>query len=68
MSVFATFKDLGSASGPLLGYALIGWLGLAGGYILGIGLAGAAALGLALKAATLVAAETSPGASTDDRT
>ncbi len=68
MSVFATFKDLGSASGPLLGYALIGWLGLAGGYILGIGLAGAAALGLALKAATLAAAETSPGTSTDDRT
>ncbi len=65
MSVFATFKDLGSASGPLLGYALIGWLGLAGGYVLGIGLAGAAALGLALKAAALTA-QPSPGSLRDD--
>jgi len=56
MSVYATFKDLGSASGPLLGYALIGWLGLAGGYILGIGLAGAAALSLAVKSTSLLAA------------
>ncbi len=56
MSVYATFKDLGSASGPLLGYALIGWLGLAGGYILGIGLAATAAVGLALKSANLLAA------------
>lgn len=65
MSVFATFKDLGSASGPLLGYALIGWLGLAGGYVLGIGLAGAAALGLALKAVTLTA-QPLPGTLRDD--
>jgi DHA1 family multidrug resistance protein-like MFS transporter len=56
MSVYATFKDLGSASGPLLGYALIGWLGLAGGYILGIGLAAAAALSLAVKSPSLLAA------------
>jgi hypothetical protein len=40
MSRYATWWDLGSASGPALGYALLGGLGFAATY-------GLAALGLA---------------------